>query len=216
MVSSQSPPGSLCTISDQEATSCNRLMDSLCHPVFSAASCRQGTACSVPSASLKMIFVGSFNGCQCRSSALLIFRCIHKLFLRPLLTASHLMGPRKRRASDDVSKDGYPRWFEEGTLIRKHFPGHGAFDGTITKLRKPFYFVRYSDGDEEELDRNEVIDGIKMFREFHRQVRRCARKCSTIKRSRPDSQLLLLLAARQCPYYPSCTTRKDLQECHEN
>ena len=126
------------------------------------------------------------------------------------------MGPRKRRASpDDVCKDGFPRWFAEGTSIRKHFPGHGSFDGTIAKLRKPFYFIRYSDGDEEELDRNEVIDGIKMFREFHRQVRRCARKRFTIK-SRSDSQLLLLLVTRQCPHNPNCTTRKDLYECHEN
>ena len=75
------------------------------------------------------------------------------------------MGPRKRRASDGICKDGFPQWFAEGTLFRKHFPGHGPFDDTMAKLRKPFYLVRYSDGDEEELDRSdEVNDGIKMFR----------------------------------------------------
>ena len=70
--------------------------------------------------------------------------------------------------SNEEKKPGtYPAVFDVGTNVRKHFPGHGAFDGSIVEVRASLYFVRYSDGDEEELDRTEVIRGIQMHHAFH-------------------------------------------------
>ena len=65
--------------------------------------------------------------------------------------------------------------FSVGTAIRKHFPGRGSFDGVVVEIREPYYFVRYSDGDEEELDADEVKDGVKVFCEFYPEVRECTR-----------------------------------------
>lgn len=43
-----------------------------------------------------------------------------------------------------------------GVAVRKHFPGHGWFNGTVVKVTgrggAPFR-VAYEDGDEEDMDR---------------------------------------------------------------
>ena len=79
------------------------------------------------------------------------------------------------RPLEVIGSEASRPWFSVGTAIRKHFPGRGSFDGVVVKLREPYYFVRYSDGDEEELDANEVNHGIKVFCEFYPEVRECTR-----------------------------------------
>ena len=62
--------------------------------------------------------------------------------------------------------DGCERWSAQqvaerllGTSIRKLFPKYGYFNGVISSFDEEadFYFVRYEDGDEEELTLRELL-----------------------------------------------------------
>mmetsp|Transcript_5426 Transcript_5426/g.9492 ORF Transcript_5426/g.9492 Transcript_5426/m.9492 type:complete len:684 (-) Transcript_5426:495-2546(-) len=44
------------------------------------------------------------------------------------------------------------------TQVRKAFPPHGVFTGTVIAYKKPYYKVEYEDGDQEEYTQTEVLD----------------------------------------------------------
>jgi hypothetical protein len=60
----------------------------------------------------------------------------------------------------DGSSSSTPALYSVGTAVRKNFPDHGWFDGTILSHSeedgKIYYHLKYEDGDEEELEENDV------------------------------------------------------------
>jgi hypothetical protein len=56
-------------------------------------------------------------------------------------------------ASRQRSKE--QRW-PLGTRIRKHFEGHGDFDGEVKGFNDGLYSIEYSDGDKEQFDEREM------------------------------------------------------------
>ena len=41
--------------------------------------------------------------------------------------------------------------------VRKHFPGHGSFDGVVIKVNGPYMLIEYSDGDREDMYATEIF-----------------------------------------------------------
>ena len=72
---------------------------------------------------------------------------------------------KKKRQNDDVKKDLVIRGnkFDDskesllGRTIRKNFPSHGYYDGTIQAFKRPYFTVIYDDGDKEEITMTEIL-----------------------------------------------------------
>jgi len=49
-----------------------------------------------------------------------------------------------------------------GRHVRKVFPGHGIFSGTVVQFSRPYFKVQYEDGDEEDVEEDELCEILTM------------------------------------------------------
>ena len=48
-----------------------------------------------------------------------------------------------------------------GRKIRRSFPGHGVFVGRVTSYKRPYYTIKYDDGDKEEMTIIEIMEWLE-------------------------------------------------------
>ena len=73
-------------------------------------------------------------------------------------------GKRKSHPEEDAH-----RTHGVGDKVRKSFPGHGVFEGKITKIPTdefPYYRVEYEDGDSEDINANDVSQYVAEYKKF--------------------------------------------------
>ena len=52
---------------------------------------------------------------------------------------------------------GYNYCRQKGEDVRKHFAGHGWFNGTVAEYKAPYYVIKFDDGDSEDVYREGAL-----------------------------------------------------------